>query len=101
MPAATRIGDRINTGHGCETTAPIAEGSSNVFVNSIGLSYQGAAIAPHTWPPDGGLFCVLHTAVIHAGSSSVFVNGIPVARVGDSADLGSVAEGSPNVFVGG
>jgi uncharacterized Zn-binding protein involved in type VI secretion len=28
----------------------------------------------------------------------VFVNSIPVARVGDSTDSGSITSGSPNVF---
>ncbi|MEA1052360.1 PAAR domain-containing protein [Lamprobacter modestohalophilus] len=99
MPAAARIGDRINTGHGCDTTAPIAQGSSDVFVNGIGLSYRGAAIVPHLIPC--GKTCCGHGAVINVGSSSVFVNSIPVARVGDSADMGAVAQGSPNVFAGG
>lgn len=99
MPEAARIGDIINTGHECDDTAPIAEGSGSVFAEGIGLSYQGAAIVPHEWPSDGG--CALHDAVINEGSSSVFVHGIPVARMSDSADLGAIIEGAASVFVGG
>lgn len=99
MPAVARIGDLINTGHGCDASAPIQDGSSNVFVNGIGMSYASAAIVPHLI--NSGNSCVVHQAWIISGSSSVFVNGLPVARVGDAADLGAVAQGSPNVFAGG
>jgi len=98
MPAVSRIGDLIATGHGCDTTAPIGEGSTNVFVNGIGAARQTDAIAPHTIP--SGLLCVPHSAVVNRGSPTVFVNGLPLARVGDSADLGRIIEGSSNVFAG-
>ena len=37
-----------------------------------------------------------------SGSPDVFINGRAAGRVGDSVSCGgSVAEGSPNVFIGG
>lgn len=96
MPAVARIGDQINTGHGCDGTSTIAEGSPNVFANNIGVARQGDAIAPHTIP--AGPICVGHSAVINSGSPDVFVNNIPMARVNDSADQGFITEGSPDVF---
>ena len=98
MPAVSRIGDLISTGHACDGTAPIGEGSSTVFANGIGVARQGDAIAPHTIL--SGIICVPHSAVVNQGSSTVFANGIPLARVGDSADLGSIIQGSPTVFAG-
>ena len=35
-----------------------------------------------------------------AGSSTVFVEGKALARIGDSADAGSMTSGSSNVFSG-
>lgn len=98
MPAVSREGDQILTGHACDTTAPILEHSQNVFVNGIPVSRVGDAIAPHTIL--SGITCVPHSAVVNEGSSTVFVNGIPIARVGDSADLGNIIQGSGNVFAG-
>lgn len=37
-----------------------------------------------------------------SASGDVFINGRPAARIGDSVSCGgSVAEGSPDVFIGG
>ena len=54
---------------------------------------------PHTIKQ--GDFCVGHPANINMGSTNVFVQGIPMARVGDSTDLGYMIQGAPNVFAGG
>lgn len=101
MPAiAVCTVDKINTGHGCSSTAGI-QGSlqSKVFIKGNPVAIQGDAIAPHTI--QAGSACVPHSAVINEGSSKVFVGGIPVARIGDSADAGSVITGSSNCFAGG
>lgn len=38
---------------------------------------------------------------LSSGSPNVFVNGIPAGRIGDPVSCGgSVAVGSPNVFIG-
>lgn len=96
MPAATRIGDADVT-HCSGMTR--AEGSSNVFVNSIPWSRQGDNNTSHLLP---GVPCPAHAAPIAVGSSTVFVNGRGAGRVGDAiSGCTSVAEGSPNVFAGG
>jgi uncharacterized Zn-binding protein involved in type VI secretion len=101
MPAIARIGiDQISTGHGCDGTAGIlGQLQNSVFVNGFSVAVQGDAIAPHTILE--GDDCVPHSAVINSGSSKVFISGIPVGRIGDSADAGSIISGSPNVFAGG
>jgi len=96
MPAATRIGDKDVT-H-CSTPSR-AEGSDNVFVNSIAWSRQGDNNTVHVLP---GTPCPAHAAPIAVGSTTVFVNGKGAGRIGDAiSGCTSVAEGSPNVFCGG
>jgi len=94
MPAATRIGD-ADVPHCSGMTR--AQGSSNVFVNSIGWSRQGDNNTGHLLP---GSPCPSHAAPISSGSSTVYVNGKQAGRVGDPTCT-SVAAGSPNVFAGG
>jgi uncharacterized Zn-binding protein involved in type VI secretion len=96
MPAQTRLGD-LDTGHdSCPPTA-LVTASENVIVNGKGAGRVNDAYAPHD--------CVLHpthVGVIASGSSTVFINGRAAGRIGDPVSCGgSVAEGSPNVFVGG
>lgn len=93
MPAITRIGDPISCGDA------MAQGSGNVFANGIPVSRLGVDnTAGHCFPP----------VPVIAASPNVFVNGIPVDRVGDPipthccgpvCHAGTVAVGSPNVFV--
>jgi len=94
MPAATRIGD-ADVPHCSGMTR--AQGSSNVFVNSISWSRQGDNNTGHLLP---GSPCPSHAAPISSGSSTVYVNGKQAGRVGDPTCT-SVAAGSPNVFAGG
>lgn len=98
MAAVARIGDNISTGHGCDATAPIGEGSSTVLINGIGCARQTDAIDPHTILV--GEVCVPHSPAINSGLATVLVNGLPIARVGDSADAGDIIQGSPTVFAG-
>jgi uncharacterized Zn-binding protein involved in type VI secretion len=101
MPAvAVCTVDQISTVHACDSTAGI-QGTliTTVTIGGNPIAVQGDAIAPHTILV--GDDCVPHGAVINAGSSKVFAGGIPVARIGDSADAGSVISGSSNVFAGG
>ena len=101
MPAvAVCTVDTINTGHACDTTAGIQGAlQTNVKIGGNNVAVVGDAIAPHTILSADA--CVPHSSVINAGSSKVFIAGIPVARVGDSADAGTVATGSGKVFAGG
>ncbi len=95
MPAVTRIGDADVT-HCSGMTR--AQGSSNVFVNGIGVSRQGDNNTTHLLP---GEPCPPHTAAITTGSTTVFVNGKGCGRVGDAITAcTSVAAGSEDVFAG-
>ena len=95
MPAVTRIGDADVTHCSAMTRA---QGSSDVFVNGIGVSRQGDNNTSHLLPPAP---CPSHSAPITTGSTSVFVNGKGAGRVGDSiTGCTSVAAGSSNVFCG-
>ena len=98
MPAVTRIGDADVT-HCSGMTR--AAGSSNVFVNGIGVSRQGDNNTGHKLPPNIPP-CPSHSAPIASGSSTVFVNGKGCGRVGDGiSGCTSVAAGSSNDFAGG
>mgnify|MGYP001252668547 CR=1 FL=1 len=93
-----RLGD-ICTGHGCYGSRPSAEGSPNVFVNSIPVHRQGDAWESHCCPGSG-----CHGSELAAGSSTVYANSLQMARIEDPVACGStcsIAQCSPNVFAGG
>lgn len=94
MPPVTRIGD-ADVGH-CSGMVR-AEGSPDVFCNSIPVSRQGDLNTVHLLP---GAPCVPHAAPIIIGSLKTFVNGRGMGRVGD-ATCTMVAEGSHNTFDNG
>ena len=96
MPAQTRVGDN-DTGHDACPPRPLAEGSPDVYINGIPAGRVGDAYVAHGCPAHPP-----HTGVITSGSGTVFINGRAAGRIGDPvARGGSVAGGSPNVFVGG
>ena len=98
MPAATRLGDQLATGHICQAVTVIGTTpQSTVFVNDILTNVIGAMTVPHSAPP----VCAPHTAPIHQGSPDVFVEKIPWGRVTDATDAGQMIQGSPDVFVNG
>ena len=112
MPGCARVGDTINTGHLCDTTATIIVGSNDVFVNGKSATFLGSDISSHQIEsqrgvqppgnPPGSSTCIPHpNQKVYAGSTTVKVNGKPMARKGDSADAGSITGGSTNVFAGG
>lgn len=96
MPAATRKGD-LDTGHDACPPRGLTGCSSNVIINGKGAGRVGDAYPPHSCPahpPHGGN--------ISSGSTTVLINGVPAARVGDAVSCGgSVAQGSPDVDIGG
>ena len=101
MPAVTRIGDELSTGHGCAGTTTIAssnQGINNVYANSILINVIGAPTVSHAFPPNPP--CAPHVAQLNAGSATVVINSIAVGRIGDSADAGAMTTGSGTVFVG-
>ena len=76
------------------------QGSTNVFVNGIGVSRQGDVNTKHKFPLS--TFCPPHAQPIFIGSRTVKVNGRGCGRVGDTITACTkVAQGSPNVFAGG
>ena len=100
MPAVSRKGDSLTTGHICTSTTTLdTPGQSTVFANSILVARVGDPTVPHPFPPNPP--CADHVANVNAGSPNVFVVGIAVARIGDSADRGAMTSGSGNVFANG
>jgi len=100
MPAVSRVGDSLSTGHACTGSTTIASSNTDgsVKVNNINAIVVGAPTVSHPFPPIPP--CAPHVANLNAGSSSVFIQGIAVGRVGDSADAGAMTSGSDNVFAG-
>ena len=100
MPAVSRKGDSLTTGHICTSTTTLdTPGQSTVFANSILVARIGDPTVPHPNPRSPP--CPDHVANVNAGSPNVFVVGIEVARIGDSADAGAMTSGSGNVFANG
>lgn len=101
MPSVTRKNgvDTVSTGHGCDTVTVTDQGSSDVFVNSIGAVRAGDLCQVHLIP--SGESCVPHTVPLTSYSSSVFVNGKGIGRVGDAYSGHTITSGSSNVFAGG
>lgn len=87
------------------TTQTSDTGSSNVFVNSIGVVRKGDTIVSH---PDGDP-CVSspinHAPELSTYSSTVFVNGLNIGRIGDKYNSDNhydhtISTGSSNVYAG-
>ena len=100
MPAVSRVGDSLSTGHGCTGSTTIASSNTDgsVKADSINIIVVGAPTVSHPFPPNPP--CAPHVANLNAGSSSVYIQGIAVGRVGDSADAGAMTSGSPSVYAG-
>ena len=100
MPAVSRVGDSLSTGHICSSTTTIASSNTDgtVKANGINIIVVGAPTVSHPFPPAPP--CVPHVANLNAGSGTVRVNSIAVGRIGDSADAGAMTSGSGNVFSG-
>tara|TARA_B100001093_G_C25905080_1_gene626207 strand:- start:29 stop:319 length:291 start_codon:yes stop_codon:yes gene_type:complete len=96
MAAITRIGD-ADVAHCSGMTRD--GGSTDVFVNGIGISRQGDNNTSHLLPP---VPCPSHAAPITTGSTTVFINSKGCGRVGDGiTGCTSVAAGSSDTFAGG
>ena len=97
MPALTREADKC-TGHDACPPRPLATCSPDVIVNGRGA----ARVVKDIYEAHGCDAHAPHSAVIASGSGNTYINGYPAGRIGDPVSCGgSVAEGSPNVFVGG
>jgi uncharacterized Zn-binding protein involved in type VI secretion len=94
MSGVARVID-ICSGHGAFPARYPISGSTNVFVNNVGVLRMGDGFLPHS---DGH---TSHDAIIISGASGVFVNGSSIAKTGSLLSCGStIASGSNNVFVG-
>ena len=106
MPGVARVGDTVNTGHGCDTTTTIANAgsASNVYINGRLAALKDTQLNSHNitnpaqpQPPNPP--CIPHPGQkVNVGSAKVLVNGRSLARVGDSADLGQITSGSSDVL---
>ena len=101
MPSVATNGSACTTGHGCDTTTTVNGGSDNVIIDNKGVARKNHPLASHTIPQ--GPNCIPHpNQKVNEGSASVFVNGEPIARVGDSVDIGGqITSGEGNVVAGG
>tara|TARA_S200000501_G_scaffold70844_1_gene62863 strand:- start:18 stop:323 length:306 start_codon:yes stop_codon:yes gene_type:complete len=101
MPNVATNGSACTTGHGCDTTTTVNGGSSNVIIGNKGVARKDDPLASHTIPQ--GTNCIPHLAQkVNEGSATVFVNGEPIARVGDSVDVGgAITSGDSTVVAGG
>ena len=100
MPAISRKGDSLSTGHACVGTTTLdTPGQGTVFANGILVGRIGHPMVSHPNPPLPP--CPNHVANVNAGSPNVYVVGIKVGRIGDSADAGAMTSGSSNVFANG
>ena len=101
MPAVSRQGDSLTTGHACVATTTLATpGQSTVFANSILVARITDPTVVHLFPPNVPP-CGNHFSTVKQGSETVFVHGLKCARVTDSADAGELTTGSDTVFAGG
>jgi len=100
MPAVSRKGDSLSTGHICASTTTLdTPGQGTCFANSILIARVSDPTVSHPFPPSPP--CAPHVANVNAGSPNVFVEGLAVARIGDSTDAGAMTSGSGNVFANG
>lgn len=104
MPAIARKNstDTVRSPHGtgpnCESPEDDStdEGSSDVFVNGIGVVREGDKMITHPKPG-----CTAHAPVLKKFSSKVYANGKRIGRVDDAyVEAGDhvIKSGSSNVF---
>ena len=106
MPGVSRhLIDKAYTGHLCDATIGAIATQITVFANGDKnpILRHGDRLLPHTILAQCGKTpcCISHPAAINRGSPNVFAQGIPVARRGDSADMGFMIGASSNVFANG
>lgn len=95
-----RMGVDICSGHPAGPTfftpRPALTGSTDVFVEGLPVVRAGVDM----WAPHTNIISV-HSGAGVGGSPTVLCNGVPVMRLGDPINCGSVAAmGSSTVFCG-
>jgi len=102
MPAVSR--DKIDlalTGHACTKKIGVFASQYSVYANGSAVLRPGDFLMPHLILVCCPARCVGHPANVNQGSPTVFAQGKPIARRGDSADMGMMLMGSLNVFANG
>ena len=98
-------GSDCNTGHGCDSTVKINGGSGDVIIGGLkSVARKDDPLQDHKYPnPGPPPDCIDHLGQkVNEGSATVFVNDRPIARVGDSVDIGGqITSGESNVVAGG
>jgi uncharacterized Zn-binding protein involved in type VI secretion len=93
MPAVCVEGDTLSTGHDCVATTTLdTPPQTKVKIGGILVAIVGTPTVAHPFPPNPP--CANHVASLNKGSAKVSIGGIPVGRIGDSADAGSMTTGS-------
>jgi len=103
MPSVCVHKSLAATGHKCDKVKPIIATAFSVRVGGKKIGRMLDKLMPHMIQclPCPKCCCKPHKAIVNRGSRSVFAEGIPVARKGDSADMGAMITGNfNNVFAG-
>ena len=97
MTGIARIGDSINTHHGCSASTTITTTrTGTVFINGIAVAIIGDKTPLHSY---GGKNCsASHEITLTNGSSNVFMDGAAVLRIDDTTSGEQITGGSGNVF---
>ena len=94
--------DSVSTSHVCTVVTVTDEGSSDVFVNNIGVVRQGDLNEAHSFGPPyvkGNPTCgELHQVPLSSFSPTVFANNKNFVRIGDAYGSETIISGSSNVF---
>jgi uncharacterized Zn-binding protein involved in type VI secretion len=101
MPGIVRIGDTVNTHHGCTSSTTITKAAprtDTVFIDGIAVALAGDKTPIHSY---GGRNCsATHQVAFSNGSSTVFANGIALLRIGDTSSSEELTGGSGSVIAG-
>jgi len=103
MPSVCVHKSLAATGHKCDKVKPIIATAFSVRVGGKKIGRMLDKLMPHMIQclPCPKCCCKPHKAIVNRGSRSVFAEGRPVARKGDSADVGAMITGNfNNVFAG-
>jgi uncharacterized Zn-binding protein involved in type VI secretion len=99
MPAIARKSgtDSVSINHAtCQGSTITNVGSSNVFVNNIGVVRKDDPVESHTFSPPA---CPSHAPGLVSFSPNVFANSLNIGRLGDAYGCGAtISSGSSNVF---
>lgn len=79
------------------STQATAAGSSDVFIEGIGVVREGDAMLPHPAPVCG---CGTHAPTLSSFSSRVYANGKRIGRVGDDYAGHVISTGASTVIDG-